>query len=200
MVAYLRFVKMASAPSFTKRIEDGQGRTKLEGLRDLREQFLGILDDMDSLLGTTPFFMFGPWVEGAKSFSKLAPSGKGSVHDPTAEEALYEFNARNLVTMWGPDGQISDYSARLWSGLISDYYKPRWKIALDSAIEQVEKGAAEPNDGPFGITLRKFEQGWQRMHKTFPTEGSGSAVDQINAMHGKYKALVEASCTEKNFK
>eukprot|EP00854_Cymbomonas_tetramitiformis_P026143 gene26143-32033_t len=96
-------------------------------LRSLRLEFLNICDDLDTMLGTEPHFMLGPWVEGAK---RLADANMGA-----QERALYEFNARNLVTRWGPNGQISDYSSRLWSGLISDYYKPRWQLVLDFMVD-----------------------------------------------------------------
>jgi alpha-N-acetylglucosaminidase len=188
MVVYLQFVKASIQPPT---------KAKAEEMKQLRDKFLEILGDLDAALGTTPFFMLGPWVEGAKSFSKLVPMSADSAHDEQAEAALYEYNARNLVTMWGPDGQISDYSARLWSGLISDYYIPRWKLALDSAIEQVERGVSRPNDGPFSGKLHAFEQAWQRMHKTFPTKGSGSAAEKIGAVYDKYKALAEENCAYK---
>ena len=59
-----------------------------------------------------------------------------------AESRLYEFNARNQITLWGPDGgsifldivsfcnfsllgQILDYAGKQWSGMVSDYYIPR---------------------------------------------------------------------------
>lgn len=46
-------------------------------------------------------------------------------HGITPELAdYYESNARRIITIWGPP--INDYSARIWSGLIRDYYLPRW--------------------------------------------------------------------------
>ena len=29
-----------------------------------------------------------------------------------------EFNARNQVTLWGPNGEINDYAAKSWGGLV----------------------------------------------------------------------------------
>ena len=29
------------------------------------------------------------------------------------------------ITLWGPDGNILDYAAKQWSGLIRAYYLPR---------------------------------------------------------------------------
>ncbi len=37
----------------------------------------------------------------------------------------YERNARRLFTIWGPP--VDDYAAKVWSGLIRDYYLPRWQ-------------------------------------------------------------------------
>ena len=36
--------------------------------------------------------------------------------------------ARNLITLWGPEGNILDYARRTWSGLVSDYYGQRWSM------------------------------------------------------------------------
>lgn len=41
------------------------------------------------------------------------------------EWASYDRNARRILTIWGPP--VDDYSARLWGGLIGEYYLPRWQ-------------------------------------------------------------------------
>lgn len=50
------------------------------------------------------------------------------------EAAYYDANARRLLTFWGwlSDG---DYAARVWSGLIRDYYVGRWRAWFRS-LEQ----------------------------------------------------------------
>jgi len=35
-------------------------------------------------------------------------------------------NAKRLITTWGGD-PVNDYSGRVWSGLIRDYYVSRWQ-------------------------------------------------------------------------
>ena len=60
--------------------------------------FLDILEDLDRILATNKNFLLGPWLESAKA---LATNSQ--------ERKLYEFNARNQITLWGPDGQILDY-------------------------------------------------------------------------------------------
>ena len=38
---------------------------------------------------------------------------------------LPRYNARNILTLWGPTGQINDYAKKEWGGLVRDYYKQR---------------------------------------------------------------------------
>jgi alpha-N-acetylglucosaminidase len=48
-----------------------------------------------------------------------------------ADKRFWESNAKHLITTWGPP--VNDYSCRLWSGLIRDFYVPRMK-ALAAAM------------------------------------------------------------------
>lgn len=69
--------------------------------------------NIDRLLSEHPTLNLERWIDFARK------------HGKTAEEAdYYERNARRIVTVWGPP--VDDYSARIWSGLIRDYYLPRW--------------------------------------------------------------------------
>lgn len=75
--------------------------------------------------------MLGPWLEQAKSLGKTE-----------MEKKLYEFNARNQITLWGPNGEIIDYAAKQWSGLMIDYYMTRWNMfwdALKGSIKKIEE-------------------------------------------------------------
>ena len=56
---------------------------------------LGLFTDLDMLLGTDAHFLLGRWISDAKALA----------HNED-ERKLYEFNARNQVTLWGPTGQV----------------------------------------------------------------------------------------------
>ncbi len=73
---------------------------------------VGILLDVDKLLASHPSYQLRNWVEYARK--------QGTTPE---EQMVYEANAKRLITTWG--GYQADYSARLWSGLIKDYYVPR---------------------------------------------------------------------------
>ena len=80
----------------------------------LEKDFEHIMLGMDALLSTHPTLRLERWIDFAH---------KQAV---TPEQRLqYERNAKRIVTIWGPP--VDDYSARVWSGLIRDYYLPRWK-------------------------------------------------------------------------
>ena len=89
-----------------------------------------------------PYFSFELWESSAQNLTCAASASCGGDGvDAEKERELYAYNARNLVTMWGPTGQIGDYSSRLWGGLIGSYYRERWAVALGSAVEFCRDGA-----------------------------------------------------------
>jgi hypothetical protein len=61
--------------------------------------------------------------------------------------------------MWGPNGEISDYAAKPWSGLLRDYYHGRWRIYLESLVESVRAGVPL-DDGMYMARLMAFEKQW----------------------------------------
>lgn len=78
------------------------------------KDFEHIMLGMDALLSTHPTLRLERWIEFAHK-QAVTPE----------QHRQYERNARRIVTIWGPP--VDDYSARVWSGLIRDYYLPRWK-------------------------------------------------------------------------
>uniref|UniRef100_UPI003FEE5923 alpha-N-acetylglucosaminidase TIM-barrel domain-containing protein n=1 Tax=Leyella stercorea TaxID=363265 RepID=UPI003FEE5923 len=78
------------------------------------KDFEHIMLGMDALLSTHPTLRLERWIDFAH---------KQAVNPE--QRLQYERNAKRIVTIWGPP--VDDYSARVWSGLIRDYYLPRWK-------------------------------------------------------------------------
>ncbi len=78
------------------------------------KDFETVLLGIDRLLSTHPTLNLERWVEYARN-QGATPELKDK----------YESNAKRIVTIWGPP--VDDYSARVWSGLVRDYYLPRWQ-------------------------------------------------------------------------
>lgn len=83
------------------------------------KDFEHIMLGMDALLSTHPTLRLERWIDFAHK-QAVTPE----------QRRQYERNARRIVTVWGPP--VDDYSARVWSGLIRDYYLPRWKHYFSS--------------------------------------------------------------------
>ena len=82
---------------------------------------------MDALLEGHPTHRLSRWLDFATHIPGATPE----------QQAYYERSARRLITTWGPG--VEDYSARLWSGLIRDYYAPRYRLErAGAAIEALE--------------------------------------------------------------
>lgn len=105
-----------------------------------RDAFLGLILDIDTMLGTDENFRLGHWTEMARS---IADEAQGTTD---ADRDWLELdNARTLITTWGDYnssewGGLRDYSYRAWQGMLSDYYYPRWKYWFDHNMSAPEGG------------------------------------------------------------
>jgi alpha-N-acetylglucosaminidase len=82
-------------------------------LRDqAADRALELLAEADRLLESHPIYRLARWLDFARSH------GENEV-----QRRFYESDARRIVTVWGPP--INDYSCRMWSGLIRDFYRER---------------------------------------------------------------------------
>lgn len=80
----------------------------------LEAEFEALMLGADRLLASHPILRMENWIAYAR----------GAADTPALKD-YYERNARRIVTVWGPP--VDDYSARIWSGLLRDYYLPRWQ-------------------------------------------------------------------------
>lgn len=71
-----------------------------------------LLLQADRLLESHPTNRLSSWIDMARKHG-----------DTRQEKDYYESDAKRLITTWG--GRQNDYAARVWSGLIRDYYVPR---------------------------------------------------------------------------
>ena len=93
--------------------------------------FIELLTDIDRLCETRGEYRFGDWLQSARRWGKTQE-----------ETALFDKDATMLVSLWGPEKapEIFDYSWREWSGLIREYYIPRWSKFHAFLRAKLEKG------------------------------------------------------------
>ena len=135
---------------------------------------LTLLLDLDSLLSSDDHFLLGNWLESAKSLSSTS-----------AEKALYEFNARNQITMWGPDDNIHDYANKMWGGLTRTYYYGRWYQFCIEMICALQ--SKQPLDMKIVIAkLLVFEREWNHKSDLYPVKAKGDSVSISKNLYEKY--------------
>jgi alpha-N-acetylglucosaminidase len=134
----------------------------LTSFRALAAEWKNDLALLDQLLASDAHYLLGPWLEGAKTWGA-----------DTAEKATLEYDARSIMTTWGPrsgsdSGGLHDYANRELSGLVADFYAMRWTKYLDSLDTALATGTA-----PATIDWFAVEDGWNKQTKAYATTPSG---------------------------
>lgn len=92
------------------------------------------------------------------------------------EAELYELNARNQITLWGPDGNILDYASKEWAGLMEDYYTQRWTFFISTLVDCLNRG--QPfNQAVFNKAVFQIEKGFVFNRKRYPSKPSGDTYN-----------------------
>ena len=116
---------------------------------------------MDEVLSGSEYYLLGRWTEQAKALANNADD---------FTKMLFELNAKSLITTWGSynqceKGGLRDYSNRQWSGLVADFYKPRWERWIKERINELE-------GKPYTEKINWFISDWQwaRGNKSYETK------------------------------
>jgi len=163
---------------FTLRLHNFYAALKaknLDGVKTAGSQMLELIEDMESLLATDNYYLLGKWINDAR---KMAGSNQ-------TEADLYEFNARNQLTLWGPDGNINDYAAKSWSGLYGDYYYSRYRMFVEDVIAAVSAGK-DFDQNAFNVKCLAYEKEWQNSKTTYPAVGNGKTISVARTLAQKY--------------
>ncbi|RMY85789.1 hypothetical protein D0864_07220 [Hortaea werneckii] len=153
-------------------------------------------------------FSLSAWIASARAWAD--PTSLLSPTTPTSTNAsspaintttltnranFYEYNARNQITLWGPGGEISDYAAKQWGGLIGSYYLPRWEMFVDFVLEN--NGTSTPTTaGGSGEEelveeLEGFELEWQERRWGDERLGEGVEVARRDALQREMGRVVQ---------
>lgn len=123
-------------------------------LKRLQQRFLMAIDDLDRLLTTRHDFSLYTWTQMARD---ITDEVSGTTE---ADKEWLEQQARMLITTWRNNGgALTDYSNRCWSGMLKDYYKPRWEAFFNgqtpSSWHQMEAAWRDNLDVQYTEPLRK---------------------------------------------
>lgn len=105
-------------------LQNAYNASDKEAFIQLSKSFLDRFDLLERLLATSKKHLLGNWLERAKRLGRTE-----------LEKRWFEWNARTLITVWAPKAGdcLHDYAAREYSGMVSDFYKPRWERFISMA-------------------------------------------------------------------
>jgi alpha-N-acetylglucosaminidase len=152
----------------------------MAGFKKYSIDFLQLMDDMDELLGTRKDFLLGKWLNDARA-NGITPK----------ESDLYEFNARDLVTLWGGrNSPLHEYSNRQWSGLIKGFYKPRWEMFF-AGLNQSLVNKQPFDNAAFENKVKDWEWAWVNKHNKYSGIVAGNSVEVAERLFKKYDLKIE---------
>ncbi|HWH02721.1 MAG TPA: alpha-N-acetylglucosaminidase [Gemmatimonadales bacterium] len=163
------------------RVEEAYDRKDRKALVAAEGRVESLLVDLDRLVGTRPEFLMGRWLSDAKRWGKT-----------DAERRLYEWNARNLITLWGTkctEGENDDlnlYAYKEWQGMFSRYFLPRWKDFFGRLNRSLDSGTTFDR-APFAMASCEWEQSWSRQTDAYRTMPQGDPVSTARELIVKWR-------------
>lgn len=150
--------------------------------RGIAYKMINLLQDLDELLQTGKKFLLGKWIADAKSWGttegvclRLYILPKIIVVQVSylllqilQEKLQYEWNARNQITLWGPRGEIRDYAAKQWAGVVADYYKPRWEVFIREMQMSLDENRAFNKKAYETLVFTAVEEPFTTSTKHYP--------------------------------
>lgn len=132
-------------------MKTGDSPSRKCAIKSQGDKLTKFLLTLDTVLATNKNFRLSTWIQAARATVNASEPNYAGVVD------FLEYQARNQVTLWGPTGQISDYSSRSWSGLVATYYVPRWQKFVDYLIATPLN---EYDQDEFDKDLLEWALGW----------------------------------------
>jgi len=167
---------------FYHMLQSANERQDANSFATIGAAMLGLLKDWDLLLSSHESYLLGRWISDARSWAA----------DET-EADLFDYNARNQITLWGESGEINDYASKNWGGLAGGYYLPRWELFITTALNSLKSGTPMDTDSYY-IKAIKLGQEFCVDYKTvFPTEAVGVTADISKELQAKYGATYKSA-------
>lgn len=166
-------------------LKDAYEKKDLNKFLQIKTQFIGLIKDFDALLSTRKEYLLGTWTESAKKWG-----------DTPQEKRLYDWNARNIITLWGEkctEGQYDDlnnYAYKQWAGMFTNYHLVRWNKFFDE-VETAIKKNTNWDRSPFLESSCQWEKNWSSQTNSFATKTTGNPIEVSKGMYNKYLPFIE---------
>jgi alpha-N-acetylglucosaminidase len=163
------------------RVQGAFERKDRPALLAAERQVEELLRDLDQLVGTRPEFLLGRWIAAARRWG---------TNDQ--ERRLYEWNARNIITLWGTkctEGENDDlnlYAYKEWEGMFTSFFLPRWEDFFRRLNASLE-GGTQFDRKPFAAASCAWEQKWSRSTMSFRTQPVGDPIAVARRLVDKWR-------------
>ncbi|BFY99944.1 hypothetical protein BsWGS_02985 [Bradybaena similaris] len=161
---------------FYQKMIEAYNNSDIATIQQAGTNLTNLLADLDHLLSSNDRFLVGRWIADAKSWGTDAN-----------ETALLEYNARNQITLWGPNGEIHDYASKQWAGVTADYFKPRWEFFTQWLVQLIKNGTKWNSDTFGANVMAAVEAPWTFQTYSYPTEPTGNPIDISRELYTKYQ-------------
>nr|WP_245354308.1 alpha-N-acetylglucosaminidase TIM-barrel domain-containing protein [Brachybacterium sacelli] len=125
----------------------------------------------DTVAASRPELLVGRWIADARRWA-------GS--DADLADAL-ERDARSLISVWGEqDSGLHDYSARHWSGSLTDLHLARWRAWADWLASGADGSTPLTDPEPLRVEIRRIEENWRNSTDPYPVTPRGDLASQVD--------------------
>ena len=143
------------------------------------KNFITYLKEVDELLSTRSDFLFGEWIGKARKAGKTEE-----------EKRLYEWNAKSLISLWGPQGHpgcggLYGYAMKEWGGFYTDYSLPSWEKYFTLRRKELVTGE-KSNFQTFYQEIANWQTTWLSRKSNVPLSPSGNTLKIAKTLWDKY--------------
>ncbi|CAH0560993.1 unnamed protein product [Brassicogethes aeneus] len=153
----------------------------LHSFNESSSKFLELFPDLQDILASNKDFLLGNWIRDAK----VCANNSHNLQD----EKLYEYNARNQITLWGPGGEILDYANKQWAGVIDEYFERRWVMFIEYAMKVLRDNDHLNKDYIKTKIFKEVEEAFTFDTREVPTKPKGNTIEIAKQIHEKWSDL-----------
>lgn len=138
----------------------------LQAFNKTSAQFIHMIQLADDLLNTDNYFKLNTYLKQAIN------------NGNTAEEKANNLkNSLMLITYWGENNRNEDhlheYAYKEWSGLMDNYYLPRWQLYFNYLRDNLQ-GKTKPEPDYFA-----WERNWVKQYKKISSEKPARPLQEV---------------------
>lgn len=165
-------------------LQDAYQKRDSDKFLKIKALFIDLIKDFDVLLSTRKEYLLGSWLEDAKRWGET-----------DKEKDLYEWNARNIITLWGEkctEGQFDDlnnYAYKQWAGIFTGYHLVRWNTFFDE-VETAMRKSQNWDRAAFLESSCTWEKSWSHNKNLFSVTAQGDPVKVSKQIFDKYLPFI----------